>query len=144
MSWTFYNSSGEALVQHAESEAVKAELEAETSVAKFVPPDMVRHHPGVAKIWAQYDQTDSPQSLTNEYGVDTISDGGGAGDTDLTWDVAFATEANAFAWFTNEGEMTMGCDDTTSSAGLTKIQTMNGSSASDQVLNRIIGFGAHP
>ena len=29
--WTFYNSSGEALVQHAESEATQAEMEGETA-----------------------------------------------------------------------------------------------------------------
>jgi hypothetical protein len=48
MAWTFYNSSGEALVQHAESEAVQSEMEAETAVAKFVPPDMMKYAPGVA------------------------------------------------------------------------------------------------
>ena len=51
MAWTFFNSSGEALVQHAESEATQAEMEAQTAVAKFVPPDLVKHSPGVAKVF---------------------------------------------------------------------------------------------
>ena len=57
MGWTFYNSNGEALVQHAESEATKAEMEAETAGAKFVPPDLVRNSPGVAKAWVRWEQT---------------------------------------------------------------------------------------
>ena len=51
MAWTFFNSSGEALVQHAESEATQAEMEAESAVAHFVPPDLVKNSPGVAKAW---------------------------------------------------------------------------------------------
>ena len=140
MAWTFYNSNGEALVQHAESEATQAEMEAETAGAKFVPPDLVKNSPGVAKVWCMYEQTGA-HGITDSYNVTSVTDGGGAGDTDILWATDFSTENNAFAWFCNEGEMTMGCDDTTRAAGMTKLQTMNGSSASDQTMNSIIGFG---
>ncbi len=49
--WTFYNSNGETLVQHAESEATQTEIEGETATAKFIPPDLVKYSPGVAKAW---------------------------------------------------------------------------------------------
>ena len=57
MAWTFYNASGEALVQHAESEATKAEMVAETAIAHFVPPDLVKDSPGVAKFWVDIDHS---------------------------------------------------------------------------------------
>jgi hypothetical protein len=74
MGWTFYNASGEALVQHAESEATQAELEAETAVAHFVPPDLVRHSPGVAKGWAYINGNTSPAAIVLSYGTDDFDD----------------------------------------------------------------------
>ena len=88
--WTFYNSNGEALVQHAESEATQAEMEAETAVAKFVPPDLVRHSPGVAKAWVKWEQTGT-HSMLASYNMTSVTDGGGAGDTDHLWDDDFAS-----------------------------------------------------
>ena len=67
MSWTFYNSSGEALVQHAESEAVQSEMEDESAVAKFVPPDLVKYSPGVAKAYARI--TGSDGANDGSYGL---------------------------------------------------------------------------
>ncbi|ANS02791.1 hypothetical protein [uncultured Mediterranean phage uvDeep-CGR0-KM14-C182] len=71
MSWTFYNSNGEALVQHAESEATQAEMEAETAVAKFVPPDLVKNSPGVAKAWVEFD---ADGTRLASYSVDSVTD----------------------------------------------------------------------
>ena len=73
MSWTFYNSSGEALVQHAESEASQAEMKAETAVAKFVPPDLIRHSPGVAKHYVRFDPTDTG-TLIHSYNTASVTD----------------------------------------------------------------------
>ena len=75
MSWTFYNSDGEALVQHAESEAVQSEMEAETAVAKFVPPDLVKFHPGVAKAHVRIVGSDG-SNTGFKYGVDSTSRAG--------------------------------------------------------------------
>ena len=74
MSWTFYNSSGEALVQNAESEATQAEVEAETAGVKFVPPDLLRHHPGVSKCWA-INSADGATVLAS-YNLSSLTDGG--------------------------------------------------------------------
>ena len=91
--WTFYNSSGEALVQHAESEATKAEMEAETAIAHFVPPDLVKHSPGVAKVWAKWEQNGGDHTMADEYGVNTMVDGGAAGYSDMTFDTDFSSAA---------------------------------------------------
>ena len=88
--WTFYNASGEALVQHAESEATQAEMEAETATAKFVPPDLVRHSPGVAKAWCHW-QMVGTHSIKASYNVDTVTDGSSVGNTDHVWLTAFSS-----------------------------------------------------
>ena len=87
MSWTFYNASGEALVQHAESEATKAEMEAESATPKFVPPDLVRNSPGVAKVWVYWTQSGGHGvNGAASYNYTSASDGG-VGVTDHLWDV---------------------------------------------------------
>jgi len=88
MPWTFYNSNGEALVQHAESEATKAEMEAETAIAHFAPPDLVKNSPGVAKGWVSYTQTSD--TVNASYNLTGISDGG-AGTSTITWATDFST-----------------------------------------------------
>ena len=73
MAWTFYSSNGEALVQHAESEATKAQMEAETASPIFVPPDLVKNSPGVAKCWANLRGTDT-FARVEDYNVAGITD----------------------------------------------------------------------
>ena len=87
MAWTFYNASGEALIQHAESEATKAEMEGETAVAHFVPPDFVKNSPGVAKAWVRMEDDGSEESPS--YNIDGITSTTGA--RTITWDVDFST-----------------------------------------------------
>ena len=89
MPWTFFNSSGEALVQHAESEATKAEMEAETAVAHFVPPDLVKNSPGVAKAWCTFDGTGTV-ALDQNYNISGLTDLGGTGN----YRVAIATDVS--------------------------------------------------
>jgi hypothetical protein len=88
MGWTFYNSSGEAMVTHAESEATQAEMEAETAVAHFVPPDLVKNSPGVAKGWVRI-AADGASHVSGDYNVDTITDTG-TGHRTIVWDTDFA------------------------------------------------------
>ena len=87
MGWTFYNSNGEALVQHAESEATKAEMEAETAVAHFVPPDLVKNSPGVAKAWVSIDADGTLASP--DYNIASITDTG-TGDRDINFTTAMS------------------------------------------------------
>ena len=87
MPWTFYNSNGEALVQNAESEATQAEMEAETAVAHFVPPDLVKNSPGVAKAWCKINAAGALQ--TGDYNVASVTDSG-TGDRTIVFDTDFA------------------------------------------------------
>jgi hypothetical protein len=92
MGWTFYNSNGEALVQHAESEATQAEMEAETAGVKFVPPDLIKHSPGVAKGWCQI--TAAGVLSSPDYNVASVTDTG-TGDRTIVWDTDFSTNIYA-------------------------------------------------
>ena len=85
--WTFYSASGEALVQHAESEATQAEMEAETAIAHFVPPDLVKHSPGVAKAWCVRARAGGLNS--GDYNVASITDTG-TGDSIIVITTDFA------------------------------------------------------
>ena len=87
MAWTFYNSNGEALIQNAESEATQAEMEAETAVAHFVPPDLVKNSPGVAKGYVRIDGAGA--IVAGDYNVASITDTG-TGDRVIVWDVDFS------------------------------------------------------
>jgi hypothetical protein len=77
MAWTFYNASGESMVTHAESEATQAEMEAETAVAHFVPPDLVKNSPGVAKAWIQIPANGViTPAAANSFNVASVTDTG--------------------------------------------------------------------
>ena len=94
MGWTFYNSNGEALVQHAESEAVQSEMEGETAVAKFVPPDLVKNSPGVAKCWCVITSAGAIESPS--YNVASIDDNS-TGNRDINFTTDFSSNVYATA-----------------------------------------------
>ena len=93
MAWTFYSSNGEALVQHAESEATKAQMEAETASPIFVPPDLVKNSPGVAKCWANLRGTDT-FARVEDYNVAGITDNA-TGNYKVTILIDFASAGQA-------------------------------------------------
>jgi hypothetical protein len=70
MSWTFYNATGEVMITHAESKATQAEIEGETAVAKFVPPDLVKNSPGVAKAYGSAIANGTEQA--NSYNISGV------------------------------------------------------------------------
>ena len=63
------------------TEASQAELEAESAVAKYVPPDLVKHSPGVPKVWVSWEQAGT-HSIIASHGMGSVTDGGAVGDTD--------------------------------------------------------------
>lgn len=74
----------------AAAEADQAAMEAETVEATRVPPDLVRHNPGVAKGWAKIDQVGT-LVLEASYNVASLTDTG-TGQVTITWDVDFSSE----------------------------------------------------
>jgi hypothetical protein len=90
MGWTFYNSSGEQLIYDAGSaieQATQAEAEAESNVDKYIPPDLIKNSPGVAKAWCVI--ADGGGLNSGSYNVSSVTDTG-TGTRDIVWDTDFA------------------------------------------------------
>ena len=141
MAWTFFNSGGEALVQHAESEAVQSEMEAETAVAKFVPPDLVVHSPGVAKFWVKFDGSDDNGTILGDsYHVSGVSDDG-AGD----YTVTISPNFDSVHWIALANARTAGAGrDTrveTMAAATIRVLVSSASAGEDATYVCVAGFG---
>jgi len=138
MSWTFYNSNGEALVQHAESEATQAEMEAETAGPKFVPPDLVGNSPGVAKVLASV--AGDGASYLSSYNLDAITDTA-TGLRTHTFTIDFA--ANTFQFFGAIRQQSLSIQRYSSHAVGSVIELVETSTGTDSDFpTSISGFGA--
>lgn len=93
MGWTFYNSSGQQLRNTGTVLATQAEMEAGSALTSFVTPGRTHFHPGVAKVWAKWEQNGADHDMAVEYGVNTMVDGGAAGFSDMTFDTNFSSAA---------------------------------------------------
>ena len=56
----------------APSQAVQADIEAETNEDTYIPPDLIKHSPGVAKAWIRI-PTDGA-SITSSYNTASLTD----------------------------------------------------------------------
>jgi hypothetical protein len=57
------------------SQATQSAIEAETDEDTYVPPDLVRHNPGVAKVWASVDRSAGTPTLRSpSYNVTSVGD----------------------------------------------------------------------
>lgn len=73
------------------SQANQAAIEAETNENTYIPPDLVKHSPGVGKIWAYVDRSAGTPSLSSpSYNVTSVADLG-AGRSTVTIDTDFST-----------------------------------------------------
>ncbi len=71
-------------------QADQAALEGETNENTYAPPDLIKHSPGVAKVWVEWEAIGA-HSITASYNMTSVTDGGGAGDTDHVWNVDFSS-----------------------------------------------------
>jgi len=69
------------------AEATQTEVEAESAVAAFVPPDLVKNSPGVAKAWCSIDSAGTLRTL--DYNIATVGDTG-IGNRDVNYTTAFS------------------------------------------------------
>jgi hypothetical protein len=74
------------------TQAVQSDIEAETNQDTYVPPDLIKHSPGVAKVWCQFEQ-DSAHGIIASYNMTSMTDGGGVGDSDALWATDFSGNA---------------------------------------------------
>ena len=70
------------------TEATQAAVEAETAEATFVPPDLVKNSPGVAKGWCRITAVGALEAP--DYNVDSVTDTG-LGDRSIVWGTDFST-----------------------------------------------------
>ena len=70
------------------SQANQTAIEAETNQDTYIPPDLLRHAPGMAKGWCQYEQTGT-HGIVSSYNVASVTDRG-VGQTDVTWTTNFS------------------------------------------------------
>ena len=73
----------------AAAQADQAALEAETNEDTYAPPDLIKHSPGVAKVWCLYEQSGA-HSITASHNMTSVTDGGAAGDSDILWGTDFS------------------------------------------------------
>jgi len=71
------------------SQSTPTALKAETNEDTYAPPDLIKHSPGVAKVWLRWEQS-GVHSITASYNMTSVTDGGAAGDTDHLWGVDFS------------------------------------------------------
>ena len=141
MGWTFYNSSGEQLIYDAASaieQATQAEAEAESNVDKYIPPDLIKNSPGVAKGWCRI--TAGGALVSGDYNTASITDTG-TGDRTIVWDTDFA-DVNYSVVTTNAGGDTHNHTLNLSFAVDTvRLVTTNGSAAFTDYATSSAGFG---
>ena len=71
------------------TQAVQSDIEAETNQDTYIPPDLLKHHPGVAKFWVDIDHSSGSPVIDGDYNVASLDDNG-TGNTDINYTVAFA------------------------------------------------------
>jgi hypothetical protein len=64
------------------SQATQSALEAETNEDTYAPPDLIKHSPGVAKAWLEWEQVGT-HSILASYNITSVTDGGSSGDSDI-------------------------------------------------------------
>ena len=141
MVWTFYNSSGEQLIYDggaATEQATQAEAEGESDVDKYIPPDLIKNSPGVAKAWVRI--TAAGLIVTGDYNVASITDHA-TGNRSIVWDTDFA-DVNYSVVTTNAGGDTHNHTLNLSFAVYTvRLVTTNGSAAFTDYATSSAGFG---
>ena len=66
------------------TQAVQADLEAETNEDSYAPPDRIKYSPGVAKVWVEWEQN-AAHGIQASYNMASVTDGSQAGQTDHLW-----------------------------------------------------------
>ena len=91
----------------APSQANQAAMEAETNEDTYCPPDLIKHSPGVAKVWVQWEQAGT-HSIITSYNMTSVTDGGAVGDTDHLWNVDFSGDYAMAGFGTQTGSLGVG------------------------------------
>jgi len=72
------------------TQAVQSDIEGETNEDTYIPPDLMKHHPGIAKYWSTWEMSGEHDEAA-DYGGGSVTDGGAAGNTRHTFGVTFSS-----------------------------------------------------
>ena len=127
------------------AQATQAEAEAESDVDKYIPPDLIRHSPGVAKAWAFASGWGggSGQTIADSFNITSMSDDG-TGLTTVTWADDFATaDAYVNGGWGSEGRLICQITDTSQAVGTSQLVVFISDSGARSDANpiMIVAFG---
>jgi len=123
------------------SQANQAALEAETNEDTYAPPDLIKHSPGVAKVWCQWEQTGA-HGITGSYNMTSVADGGSAGNTDHLYDTDFSNTNYAIVGMTVDDAYIYHAGSSIATTGITTVSvTAATGSGVDKAWNHIVVFG---
>lgn len=122
------------------SQATQAALEAETDEDTYIAPDLAHFGPWAAKVWVYWNQTGA-HAIVASYNMTSVTDGGGAGDTDHLWDTDFSgTGYSVVAMGEGNANSPNGVGNH-AATGITTLTTDQNHSAIDQIRNNLAAFG---
>lgn len=119
-------------------QAVQSEIEGESNVDKYIPPDLLNFAPMVSKGWAKFDGTVCGTTLDISYNVTGTCDTG-TGRYTVTWATDFSSTNHADTVSSGNFHTSIAC---CGSATVTQISVDgSGHSAADDTRVMIIAFG---
>ncbi len=113
-----------AALETSVSQATQSAIEAETNEDTYVPPDLIKHSPGVAKVWVKWEQTGA-HSILASFNMTSVTDGSAVGDTDHLWNVDFSGIEYAFVFGGEQNRMTGITSGTNAAGGVTTETSVN-------------------
>jgi hypothetical protein len=125
------------------TEAAQADMEdaGGTNANRYVSPEVTHFHPGVAKVWAKWEQTGG-HTMSLSYNMTSVTDGSAAGDTDHVFATDFSGTNWIFVGTAGNGEMPTVKSGTEAAGTLTTITRTNSSaSAVDSDNNFMAMYG---
>ena len=128
--------SGAALLTQSTQAAIKAETNENT----YIPPDLLKHHPGIAKVWISWTYSGGTPSDAASYNVASLADNA-TGDLDVVFTTAFSSTAYAVV---ASGDQSSANVTSVNSGKLTtdvRIVILNTSSASADLDGQVAIFG---
>lgn len=72
------------------SQAVQADIEAETDQNTYIPPDLMKYHPGIAKAWVHFDASGGTPTIQVSHRTTSITDNG-VGDYTCNWSITMSS-----------------------------------------------------
>ena len=119
-------------------QAVQSDIKAETNENTYIPPDLVKHSPGVAKGWIEWDNASAVEVSHN---VTSLTDNG-TGDQTITWATDFSGADYCVVGCNGDDRFISTSSTTQPTAGATRMQqSSDGGSAVDASHTYVAAFG---